>query len=228
MLYTLITGAFLALTTMQDLETTCKQLDAAARRLAETTAPERMEELEGLAWWIAQRPPQAPAQLVFICTHNSRRSHMGQIWAQTAAAHYGLDSVRTFSGGTEVTAFNPRAVTALRQLGIGLIALEAGPIPNVPYVVSLQPGAPPTTAFSKHYADPANPQSDFAAVMTCSEADGACPVVFGAEARFSLPYVDPKASDGTDLEAQTYRERALQIGAEMFYVMRRAAELRGS
>ena len=47
MLYTLITGAFLALTTMQDLETTCKQLDAAARRLAETTAPERMEELEG-------------------------------------------------------------------------------------------------------------------------------------------------------------------------------------
>src|SRR5262245_44872270 len=27
------------------------------------------------------------ANLTFICTHNSRRSHMSQIWAQTAACY---------------------------------------------------------------------------------------------------------------------------------------------
>jgi protein-tyrosine-phosphatase len=226
MLHTLMTGVLVALTTMPDLETTCQQLDAASRRLPETTAPERMEELEGLAWWIAQQEEQAP--LVFICTHNSRRSHIGQILSQAAAAHYGLDHVRTFSGGTEVTAFNPRAVRALRELGVGIVEQEAGSLANVRYLVSLQPSAPSVVAFSKHYSDPANPQSGFAAVMTCAEADGACPLVFGAAARFSVPYVDPKASDGTDREAEVYRERALQIGTEMFYVMRRAAELRGS
>ena len=26
------------------------------------------------------------AQLIYICTHNSRRSHMAQLWAQTAAS----------------------------------------------------------------------------------------------------------------------------------------------
>ena len=39
-------------------------------------------------------------QLNFICTHNSRRSHLGQIWAAIAGAYYNVD-VATFSGGTE-------------------------------------------------------------------------------------------------------------------------------
>src|SRR4051812_42904205 len=33
----------------------------------------------------AQLEAGKPAQLTFICPHNSRRSHMSQIWAQTAA-----------------------------------------------------------------------------------------------------------------------------------------------
>jgi hypothetical protein len=42
--------------------------------------------------------------LNFICTHNSRRSHLSQIWAQTAAAYYNIPKVFCFSGGTEETA----------------------------------------------------------------------------------------------------------------------------
>lgn len=226
MLYTFLTWALVATAPMNELETTCKQLDEASRTLAERTAPERMAELEDLALWIAQQSAEAPAQLVFICTHNSRRSHMGQIWAQTAAQFYGLDGVRTFSGGTEVTAFNPRAVQALRAMGVGLEPVAQGPAENPRYAVRLLDPAFETLAFSKHFGDPTNPASGFAAVMTCSEADGACPIVFGSAARFSLPYIDPKSSDGTPQEPQVYAERARQIGAEMFYVMRRAAALR--
>ena len=31
-------------------------------------------------------------RVLFICTHNSRRSHNSQIWAQVAAYYYGFDS----------------------------------------------------------------------------------------------------------------------------------------
>ena len=47
----------------------------------------------------------------------------------------------------------------------------------------------------KTYGDDANPDSGFAAVMTCSSADKGCPIVYGAAARFATPYVDPKVSD---------------------------------
>ncbi len=52
-------------------------------------------------------------QVTVICNHNSRRSHMGQLWLLTAAAWYGIDGVYSFSGGTEATAFHPNAVPAL-------------------------------------------------------------------------------------------------------------------
>ena len=70
-----------------------------------------------------------PAQLTFICTHNSRRSHMSQIWAMTAAYHYGLDKVSAYSGGTEATACNCRTVTALRRAGFDITDATAGDNP---------------------------------------------------------------------------------------------------
>ncbi len=71
-----------------------------------------------------------PARLTFICTHNSRRSHLSQIWAQVAAEYYGLDGVETYSGGTEATAFNPRAVAAMQRCGLKIVADDPkAPIP---------------------------------------------------------------------------------------------------
>jgi hypothetical protein len=61
--------------------------------------------------------------------------------------------------------------------------------------------------------------------MTCSSADKGCPLVYGSDARFSVPYVDPKVSDGTPEEAATYDARLRQIGTEMLYVMGHAARL---
>ena len=38
--------------------------------------------------------------LVFICTHNSRRSQLAQVWSYVASKYYKLDNIMTFSGGT--------------------------------------------------------------------------------------------------------------------------------
>lgn len=164
-----------------------------------------------------RRAAGEPAPLTFICTHNSRRSHMGQLWASTAAAWYGIDAVGTYSGGTEATAFNPRAVAALERAGFEIQAPDGAP-ENPRYRVTYAPDGPVLTAFSKVYDDPSNPQEGFAAVMTCAAADASCPVVPGAAVRVSIPYVDPKEADDTPEEPRRYDERARQIATEMFYL----------
>lgn len=181
---------------------------------------ERKQLLQQLADYVRTRVDAGqPARLTFICTHNSRRSHLAQIWAQTAAAHYGVPHVATFSGGTEATAFNPRAVAALKRAGFDVPDPAAGPNPR--YRVSFSKDAEPLECFSKVYADAPNPAGDFCAVMTCSDADENCPMVAGAAGRFAISYEDPKAFDGTEQEAEKYDERCRQIAREMLYLMSR-------
>ncbi|MEO1260292.1 MAG: protein-tyrosine-phosphatase [Bacteroidota bacterium] len=155
--------------------------------------------------------------ITVICTHNSRRSHIGQIWLKTAAIFYGKDNIRVFSGGTEATAFHPNAVNALRKVGFDI--KKTGDSDNPFYECEIGTGGPVLILFSKKYEDDRNPQKDFAALMVCNEADEACPVVIGAEARFPITYKDPKAFDGTDQEEEKYLERVEQIGREMFFVI---------
>jgi len=177
----------------------------------------RRPELMGLARYVeGELRAGKPADLTFICTHNSRRSHMAQIWAQTAASLFKLAGVRTFSGGTEATAFNERAVRAIRNAGC--LVEENGRNENPRYLVRFSGDADPIMCYSKLYDDPSNPRQDFCAVMTCSQADEACPVVLGASQRISLPYEDPKEYDGTENEQQKYEERCAEIAREMIYV----------
>ena len=157
----------------------------------------------------------SPVQLNFICTHNSRRSHISQLWAQAAAAYYGIENVFCYSGGTEATAFNPRAVKAMGDVGFQILKKDDSGNPR--YEVHFSDSNPPVIAFSKVYHDAFNPQKDFAAVMTCSHADENCPLVLGASARIALTYDDPKEFDGTPLEATKYAERAQEIGREIFF-----------
>ena len=182
---------------------------------------ERREQLDLIVAFVKERKAAGvTADLTFICTHNSRRSHLSQLWAATAAWAHGLDHVRTFSGGTEATAFNPRAVSAVERAGFQVVNGEGG---NPVYVVSFTEDHDPERCWSKVYDDPANPQKGFCAVMTCSEADANCPIVRGALDRVSLPYVDPKEADDTPEEAARYDERCLQIATELWYVMQQAA-----
>ena len=187
-----------------------------------TISEERKVLLTQLAEYVVGKVSEGDtAKLTFICTHNSRRSHLSQIWAQTAAAYYGIDKVETFSGGTEATAFNPRAVKALKRDGFPILE---GSGDNPIYEVQYSESKMPLQCFSKKYEDPFNPQTGFCAVMTCSSADGACPIVFGAEERISTPYIDPKVSDNTPEEDSTYAARSHQIGTELTWVMKLAKE----
>jgi len=174
----------------------------------------RQEELDRLAGFVAgQAAAGQPSRLTFICTHNSRRSQLAQVWAKTAAEYFGVPAVETYSGGIEATAFDARAAAALARSGFRVEVRSEGE--NPVYVVRYAAHTPPVECFSKVYGQPPNPVRGFCAVMTCSSADEACPIVAGAAARISLPYQDPKDFDGTDQEGAAYEDRCRQIAREM-------------
>ena len=155
-------------------------------------------------------------RLNLICTHNSRRSHLSQIWAQTAAAHFNIKNVFCYSGGTEATALFPVVTKTLEQSGFKIKTIAAGSNPI--YAIKYGENEHPIIGFSKTYDDDFNPQSEFAAILTCSQADGGCPFIAGAEKRIPMTFEDPKAFDNTPQQAEKYKERSLQIATEMFYV----------
>nr|WP_297787528.1 protein-tyrosine-phosphatase [uncultured Allomuricauda sp.] len=155
-------------------------------------------------------------RLNFICTHNSRRSHLSQIWAQTMAHHFGITNVSCYSGGTEATALFPMVASTLANTGFEVQILSEGK--NPVYGIKFSENEHPVICFSKRMDDDFNPKSDFAAIMTCSQADEGCPFVPGAEKRIPITYEDPKAFDDTPQQAEKYSGRSKQIATEMFYV----------
>ncbi len=180
--------------------------------------PTRKADLEAISNYIIQKRQAGEAvKVTVICTHNSRRSHMGQLWLEAAAAWYGVAEVHSFSGGTEATAFNHRAVAAMQRAGFQIETPDENSNPR--YHVTLSAAESPRILFSKRYDDAVNPAQDFAAVMVCTDADEACPIVPGAEKRFAIPYDDPKHFDDTPQEPTKYDERCRQIAREFFYMM---------
>jgi arsenate reductase len=192
-----------------------------ARQDIDGIPEDRKRLLEKVAAFVSsKRGAGEVAELTFICTHNSRRSHMGQLWAAAAAARFGIDDVHTYSGGTEATAFDPRAVAAMKKAGFVIENPGGG---NPRYRVTFDESGPVMECFSKTYDDPVNPVEGFVAIMTCAEADEACPVVRGAALRAPIRYADPKVADGTPEEVAAYDERCLQIATEMLYLFSRVA-----
>ncbi len=158
-------------------------------------------------------------ELNFICTHNSRRSHLSQVWAQTMAAHFGIRKVFCYSGGIEVTTLFPMVAETLKNSGFQVITISKGE--NQVYSVKFSEKAHSIICFSKTFDHDFNPKSKFAAVMVCSDAEEKCPFISNAEKRLSITYEDPKAFDNTPEQAEKYQERSLQIATEMYYVFSR-------
>ena len=157
-----------------------------------------------------------PVNLNFICTHNSRRSHLSQVWAQTSASFYNIDNVHCYSGGTQETALFPKVAETLSNQGFQIlkIADNINPI----YAIKFDENCLPIIGFSKKYDDPFNPVSNFTAILTCSQADEGCPFISGAEKRIPITYEDPKVSDGTAEQTEVYKQRSFQIATEMMYI----------
>ena len=177
----------------------------------------RKEVLQPLIDYIVEKVnSNKEIRLNFICTHNSRRSHFSQIWAQTMALHFQIQNVFCYSGGTEVTAMFAKVAETLDNQGFYIQKLSD--TDNPVYAVKYDENLHPIICFSKKYDDGFNPKSNFAAMMTCSSADEGCPFIAGAEKRIPIQYEDPKAFDGTDLMNKKYAERSIEIASEMFYV----------
>ena len=152
----------------------------------------------------------------FVCTHNSRRSHLAQVWAQTAAYHFNIKNVFCYSGGTETTALFPTVTGTLKKQGfqIEMLSQDENPV----YAIKYADNEMPIIGFSKTIDNELNPKSEFVAVMTCDSANEACPFVPGADLRIPITYEDPKRFDGTNIQEEKYEERSLQIASEMYYV----------
>lgn len=181
----------------------------------ESISEPRRQELNVLVHYLQSKVDQhLLIQLNFICTHNSRRSQFSQVWAQVAADYYGV-TLKSYSGGVEVTAFNERAVASLERFGFSIVKDGTE---NPRYAVRWSEDFDPLIMFSKLYDDVVNPFENFAAIMTCSHADENCPLVVGCEERIPIRYDDPKEYDDTPRESEMYDARSLEIATELFYV----------
>lgn len=178
---------------------------------------ERKEVLNPLAEYIQQKvTANDTIRLNFICTHNSRRSHLSQVWAQVLAHHFGIKNCITYSGGTEATALFPQVAKTLTNQGFDVQTISEGDNPI--YAIKYDVNEVPIIGFSKTFDSDFNPQTKFAAIMTCSSADEGCPFVPGTDKRLPITFEDPKAFDNTPQQAEKYTERSLQIATELFYV----------
>ncbi|WP_378188432.1 low molecular weight phosphatase family protein [Aquimarina sp. W85] len=183
----------------------------------ETITKERAAVLQPLVAFIQHKiETHQQIRINFICTHNSRRSHLSQIWAQTMASYFGINHVYCYSSGTEVTALFPSVIDALQHAGFKIHTLAN--TENPVYSIKYDDNEPAIIGFSKKIDDTFNPTSQFAAIMTCDSANEACPFVPGAEKRIPITFEDPKVFDNTPDQQDKYQERSLQIATDLWYV----------
>ncbi|WP_439129503.1 low molecular weight phosphatase family protein [Polaribacter sp.] len=198
-------------TVFSEIESVIKSLNT------ETISRERKTVLQPLTDYIQSKVSEnKEIRINFICTHNSRRSHLSQVWGQTMANYFNIKNVFCYSGGTESTALFPVVAETLQNSGfqIKTISKNENPIYSIKYADNEHP----IIGFSKKLDDDFNPKSEFVAIMTCSQADGGCPFIAGAEKRIPITFEDPKVFDNTPQQAAKYKERSLQIATELFYI----------
>ncbi len=178
---------------------------------------EHKKILESLKSYIQEKHSKnQTVKLIFICTHNSRRSHIAQLVGYACSIYFEINHIEFYSGGTEATAFHPNAIAALRKFGFQIKQLDEQTNPK--YEVSVGEEHPSLICFSKVYQDSENPKEHFAAIMVCDDAAENCPIVYGAEKRFKLTYTDPKSFDNTTLAEEKYYEKVIEISKDMIYL----------
>jgi len=193
------------------IEATINNLDISS------ISAERKEILQSLVDFIqVKKDANQEIKLNFICTHNSRRSHLSQVWAQTMASYFNVGKVTCYSGGTEATAVYPMVIETLKNTGFYVSSRDAKE--NPVYEIKYAENETGVMAFSKTFDDGFNPTKSFAAILTCSQADKGCPFIAGAEKRIPITYDDPKSFDNTPQQAAKYKKRSVQIATELFYV----------
>ena len=212
----LVATAFTSTTKVKFAKALSKYCKSLPNEFNQISTERKKDIMEMGDYVFKKRVANTKCNILFICTSNSRRSHMAQIWAYTASLYYGIDSIDTFSGGTEATKVNINAINALRRAGFSAGSNNVGDNPN--WTIGIGKNAGQLLIYSKKYTNAQNPKNNFGAFMVCSDADKSCPNVEGAELRIALPYEDPKYYDNTPSQDQKYDERCRQIAVEMFFM----------
>ena len=152
-------------------------------------------------------------KLNFICTHNSRRSQFCQFWATFFSNYYNI-KCEVYSGGTVKTEVYKSVLNNIRDYSFNISFKQCN---NPIYSIKFK-NQNLGNYFSKLYYDFENPKNEFAAIMTCSDAENNCPLVEGSEIKFSLPYEDPKKYDKSKIEKTEYKKTSEKIASEMNYL----------
>jgi len=147
--------------------------------------------------------------LLFVCTHNSRRSQFAEIWAKTIAFIYNK-KINIFSAGITEENFNWRAINVLQKIGFSITN-------DSKYHVEFSKNHKPIKMYSKTI-DHINSENPLIAVMICAEANADCPNVNTAIKKRLLSYLDPKKWDNTKLEKIKYLETCTMIATEISYL----------
>jgi len=173
--------------------------------------------LKSIASFIASEiRKNKPVNLNFICTHNSRRSQLAQVWSSYAAHIYKFNQVKSFSGGTVATSFFINTVKTLQEVGFNFQIAEFSH-ENPVYAIGYKNSINPIIGFSKLYDHEQN-SKPFIAITTCSNADENCPFIPDALVRFHLPFTDPKNYDNTLYQSEKYLETNKQIAGEIHFI----------
>ena len=118
------------------------------------------------------KDPAQKQKVLFICTHNSARSHMAE---GLVNALYG-DCLEAQSAGTEPSQVNPLAIRVMAEIGIDISGHH-----------------------SKGVGDFLN--QDFEYVVTvCNHANETCPFFPGGKERIHKGFQDPAAVEGSEDE----------------------------
>jgi arsenate reductase len=179
----------------------------------------RKQLLKSIAFFIAKEMElNKKINLNFICTHNSRRSQLAQVWSSYAANFFKFSEVKSFSGGTAITAFYRNTVKTLQEVGF-TFQLSEFSHQNPVYAINYKNGINPIIGFSKLYDDNYN-KKPFIAITTCDSADEKCPFIPEAIERFHLPFNDPKTFDNTLYQSEKYLETNKQIAGEIHFIFK--------
>ncbi|NOR29272.1 MAG: hypothetical protein GQ540_12160 [Lutibacter sp.] len=173
--------------------------------------------LESIATCIVNELKQHKnVHLNYICTHNSRRSQLAQIWSNYASNYFKINNIENFSGGTAVTSFFRNTVKTLQEVGFKFQLLEFSH-QNPEYLISYKNCTNPIIGFSKLY-DHEHNKNPYIAITTCTNADENCPFIPDAVQRFHLPFNDPKSYDNTLYQSEKYLEASKQIAGEIHFI----------
>ena len=106
--------------------------------------------------------------VVYLCTHNSRRSHFAQVWGHIASVYFGVSNLKNLFRRYSCYACHPNTIAALKQIGFDIKCDDLScenPLYHVYYNDEEF-----IECYSKANSDESLPQKDFIAVMTCSDS----------------------------------------------------------